>query len=183
MGLLIENLLIDLVLLFFPLAIIYREKGFLGKKALEELGFRKIGLLELLKKTLVILLSMLVLSFLVVSTATAIQKNDLGMVRDTIDKVYQASPLVLAYLLTVRVFSEEVFFRGFLVQRMGPIGASLVFGLGHVFFGSVVEVIGAFILGLVLAVFFQKNKNIFPNLIAHFIYNMFALVVFFGATG
>lgn len=180
MSAIFQNILVDLVLLFFPLAIVYKEKNFGGKKALYELGLKKIGLIELLKKTLAILFAMLAVSFVIVSIANTAGVNDLQRVGEAIGETLQTSLLLMLYLLTVRVFTEELFFRGFLVGRIGVFGSSLVFGLAHVFFGSVVEVIGAFALGLVLAIFFQKNKNIFPNIAAHFLYNILALVIFFG---
>ncbi len=85
---------------------------------------------------------------------------------------------MLWYFLTVRVFAEEVFFRGFLAKHAGALVSSVLFALAHFAYGSVVEVAGAFALGLVLAAAFGQNKNLVPNILAHFFYNLVFLTVF-----
>jgi len=88
------------------------------------------------------------------------------------------APLLIWYFLTIRVFAEEVFFRGFLVKKIGVIPSSIIFGAAHFAYGSMVEVFGAFILGLILAKAFEENKSLFPNIFAHFFYNFIFITVF-----
>ncbi len=97
-------------------------------------------------------------------------------VYEQVNLIRQEAPLFLVYLLVVRVFAEEVFFRGFLVKRIGALGSSFAFGLAHIFYGSATEIAGAIILGFVLAKSFEANKNLLPNIFAHFLYNL--IIVF-----
>lgn len=126
-----------------------------------------------------------VVSFLALFTATialslilgAAGFNDTASVAEALGKIIAVSPLLIAYLFTIRVFAEEVFFRVFLSERLGTVSSAVVFALAHIFYGSVAEVIAAFLLGLVLALVYGKVKNIIPIFFAHMAYN---LVMVFG---
>jgi membrane protease YdiL (CAAX protease family) len=85
--------------------------------------------------------------------------------------------LYIFYLFVIRVFLEEWFFRGFLVNRIGVYLSSLLFAIGHISYGSIVEVIGAFILGVVLGKYYLKTKNLWVNYLAHFLYNFSAFLL------
>jgi len=75
------------------------------------------------------------------------------------------------------VTAEELFFRGFLVKQIGVIGSSIAFAAVHVFYFSIGEVIGAFLLGLLLAYYFKKNNTLYPNIAAHIGYNLITLII------
>lgn len=122
---------------------------------------------------------MIVFSLAISAIAFAAGQNDLEKVANSVDKIRQTAPLELAYFLVVRVAAEEIFFRGFLVKKIGIAGSSVIFGLAHFVYGSAAEVIGAIILGAILAVAFNENKNIYPNIAAHFLYNLVFLAVLF----
>jgi len=77
----------------------------------------------------------------------------------------------IVYLFVIRVFVEEFFFRGFLVKKIGVFLSALLFAIAHLGYSSIVEFVGAFILGLVLGYYFKKTDNIYPNIIAHFLYD------------
>ena len=98
--------------------------------------------------------------------------NDLGKVGEVVHKLQESSPLFLIYLLVVRVIAEEVFFRGFLVKRIGWILATALFGIAHVSYGSITEVFGALVLGGLLAKAYERNGNLIPNIVAHMFYNL-----------
>lgn len=86
---------------------------------------------------------------------------------------------MIVYLLVVRVFLEEWFFRGFLVKKTGVLFSSILFSIAHIGYGSYVELFGAFILGLVLAIYFKRIQNLWPLVAAHLLYNLFAISVIF----
>jgi len=96
--------------------------------------------------------------------------------------------LIVAFTLVPVV--EELFFRALLIPVFGKyanmwIGAiisSVFFGITHTAYGSIVEIAGAMLLGLVLALYFVKKGDILPCMIAHAIYNfisIFAIKMFF----
>lgn len=166
--LLIPFILIDLVLILAPIAYFIAKK----QSPFQELGLKKISLKDFLKKTVLTYANLIVFSLAIALILSLIGLNDLVKVDTAIEEILTLSPLIIAYLLIVRVLAEEIFFRGFLVKKIGVIPSSLVFGLAHVGYGSIAQIIGAFILGIILAFAFQKNKNLLPNFVAHASYNL-----------
>jgi membrane protease YdiL (CAAX protease family) len=100
--------------------------------------------------------------------------NDQQKVQQKIDSL---PILVLAFAVAGAPITEELFFRGFLTGRAGVVLSSVVFGLMHFAYGSVVEVLGAFMIGLVLAMSFKLTKSITPCIIAHMAYNAISITV------
>ncbi|MCX6804080.1 MAG: CPBP family intramembrane metalloprotease [Candidatus Diapherotrites archaeon] len=80
--------------------------------------------------------------------------------------------------MIIAVFIEEVFFRAFLQKKTGIIISSAVFAVFHYGYGSIGEIIGAFVLGLILAWWFKKNNSILQNYLGHLLYNIFAIVIY-----
>ena len=88
------------------------------------------------------------------------------------------------YLLVMAVFfapfSEELFFRAFLVPKVGIFGSSILFALMHLSYGSVSEIAGAFTIGLILAVVYKYSKSIIPPIAIHMGFNLVAITVMLG---
>lgn len=130
-----------------------------------------------IKNTLILIGLLFAISFTVSVIAFVGGVSDLHAVEETIVKISESSVGLLQYLVVVRVVSEEIFFRGFLVKRIGIFGSALVFGLAHAAYGSAIEIVGAFLLGLALAWAFSRNRNLVPNIFAHMIYNLVILML------
>ena len=177
------NLILDASLILFPLLYVkYAERlkikatdfGLPGKAAqanpVKELGLalKITGALFAVSFALTIILSLLHL-------------NDLSAVEGIIEAISAEPFYVLIYLMVVRVFAEEFFFRAFLVPRMGVIGSSLLFAASHITYGSGAEVIGALALGGVLGHYYSKEKKLLPNFIAHLLYNAVAISLMVAA--
>ena len=127
--------------------------------------------------TLTLYAVLLGLSFLIGLATGILNVNDTQKVYSQVIEIKSNAPFLLAYLLVVRVIAEEVFFRGFLAKQLGAGVSSVVFGLAHVFYGSVTEIIGAVVLGYVLAKAFEANKSLVPNIGAHFLYNLTIVLI------
>ena len=97
------------------------------------------------------------------------------------DKVFEKVTSLPVYLLFFAIvlapITEELFFRAFLTPRIGIIFSSLLFGILHASYGSVVEIGGAAIIGAVLAVVFTRSKSITPCILIHMIYNLISILV------
>ena len=137
-----------------------------------ELGLFSNGLKIDLKRTIGLFFVLIAVALAASFVLLYIGLHDLENVSVVVSRI---SLPVLAYLIVVRGISEEIFFRGFLVKRIGVLGSSLIFALAHIMYFSVAEVIGTFVLGLLLALAFRKNRNLVPNIFAHMLYNIFAL--------
>lgn len=91
-------------------------------------------------------------------------------------KISELPQYVILFAIIAAPFSEEIFFRAFLTERFGIIVSSILFAVSHVAYGSIVELVGAFVLGLMLALIFKRTKSVTPGIIAHLLYNLLALV-------
>ena len=79
-------------------------------------------------------------------------------------------------------FTEEVFFRGFVLAAMlpvmGPLRATLlsagIFALAHLDAGTLIPI---FVTGIILAWLYIRTRSLWPSITAHAAQNMLALVV------
>ncbi len=74
-------------------------------------------------------------------------------------------------------FSEEIFFRGLLLKKLGVVKSSLVFGMFHFFYNSNAEILSAFILGFIFSLIVSKTKNLYYSVFLHFLINFMALMI------
>jgi membrane protease YdiL (CAAX protease family) len=93
------------------------------------------------------------------------------------EKISDLPLLVLLFAAVGAPITEELFFRGYLTGRIGIVASSAVFGLMHLAYGSVVEIVGAFVIGLVLASTMKLSKSVTPCILAHMAYNTLAIIV------
>jgi hypothetical protein len=95
-------------------------------------------------------------------------------------KVTQTVSGLPLYLLVVAIIFapifEELLFRALLVPRAGVVLSALLFGLLHFTYGSVVEVVGVVLVGLILGLVFRSSKSITPCILIHFIYDFMSIV-------
>lgn len=85
-------------------------------------------------------------------------------------------PLLIFAVLAAPI-SEEFFFRALLVPRIGVIPSSILFGIAHFSYGSIIEIVGTFLLGLILSLLYKESKSITPVLITHMSYNLIAIII------
>ncbi len=114
--------------------------------------------------------------------ASVLGLNDAGNAME----VVQDLPLyLLVFAFTVGPVAEELFFRGLLVPAFGKwttpftgaVLASLFFGFTHAAYGSVIEMLGASILGLVLALYFLRKGDLLPCMVAHALFNFSSIFI------
>ena len=175
------DFLIDIFLFLFPVFIIARSiKSLSLRKILPELGIKNCAPKFFFNKTIQLFLMLFGLAFLLGLALYAIGIRDTGRVFEAIDAIKTLNIFFLFYLLVVRVTGEEVFFRGLLTKKIGIVPSSAAFALVHALYGSIGEVIGAFVLGVLLAKMFIKNNNLMPNIFAHIFYNFFVLLIVYS---
>ncbi len=174
-----EEFILDIFLFFIPFYFIFlfnRANSLAQVFRLQ--GLKKIPFKELFKKTIIIFLLLFVLSYTLSFFSVLFKVSDLNLVSE---EILRYSPIAIVYLFLVRVFLEEWFFRGFLTPRLGVILSSALFAIGHIAYGSIIEIIGAFVLGVFLSSTYKKYNNLWPNVFAHIIYNLviYLFLVFF----
>ncbi|MGC8710658.1 MAG: CPBP family intramembrane glutamic endopeptidase [Candidatus Micrarchaeia archaeon] len=84
----------------------------------------------------------------------------------------------ILFVALIGPLDEEIFFRGFLVKRIGIIPSALLFAVLHAGYGSTfgIDIIAALIFGLVAGYVFKKTESIYPTLIAHILVNAIAVI-------
>jgi membrane protease YdiL (CAAX protease family) len=74
-------------------------------------------------------------------------------------------------------FGEELLFRGLLMGLVGPVVSSAAFALLHFGYGSLVEIVAAFAIGVFLCFVVKWRKgNIIAALVGHALYNLGSLI-------
>jgi len=84
----------------------------------------------------------------------------------------------ILFVVFIGPINEELFFRGFLVKRIGIILSALLFAILHAGYGSTfgIDIIAAFIFGIIAGYIFKKTNSIYPTLLAHAFINLIAVL-------
>jgi len=90
---------------------------------------------------------------------------------------------VLFFLVAIQPIGEEIFFRGFLFEKIEHFGGGIVaifitaflFGLAHISYGKIFPVLMPMVMGIVLGYIVFKTKNLYSSIIAHIIFNVTSL--------
>jgi membrane protease YdiL (CAAX protease family) len=150
------------------------------QKACRDLGFPgsiKNTIIWTIKAMLMMIVVAIIISF--VSMKFGIYDQD-----KIISKINGLPIYVLAVAVLIAPIGEELLFRGFLLRWvsekvdsdiLGIVISSIVFGVLHMGYGSVVEVFGTMTIGLVLGYTFIRSKSITPCIVVHMVYNLLSL--------
>ena len=163
--------------LFFPLMVFsyLLAKGNRLKPIIKSLGLSRDKItLHNIGLGVVVFLAILALEFGIGVFEQATHIN----LPTNVNIVFSGMPLYL-YLFTFLVapFNEEMLFRGFLVPRIGIIGSSLMFAILHFGYGSISELIAAFIFGLIAGYAFKKTRSLYVSILGHALVNLLTLAL------
>jgi hypothetical protein len=89
-------------------------------------------------------------------------------------------------LLTVQPVGEEIFFRGFLFDKINYLtgektavfSTALLFGIAHLSYGKMYSAVMTGILGIILGYVVIKTKNLSSAIIAHVLFNVTSFTLF-----
>ena len=116
----------------------------------------------------------LIIGMLIQSVLFSIGIRDMWKVSE---KVLEAPRLLVMLLFIIPPISEELLFRGVLMNRFGVFISTFIFALGHFFYGSIANIIGAFFIGLLYAYIYKKTGSLLPGIAAHAGYNFIAVLL------
>lgn len=108
--------------------------------------------------------------------------QDLSNIPD-IQKLF--SPVTLFFLVGLQPIGEEIFFRGFLFEKINHFAGGIVaifitaflFGIAHMGYGKIFPVLMPMIMGIVLGFIVYKTKNLYSAIIAHVAFNLTSLTL------
>ena len=95
-------------------------------------------------------------------------------ISSNVGAIFGSAPLwLLIFSFTLGPLNEEIFFRAFLVPRIGIILSALIFALLHASYDSTfgIEIIAALIFGLLSGWIYKKTGSLYPSLLAHVLVN------------
>jgi membrane protease YdiL (CAAX protease family) len=84
---------------------------------------------------------------------------------------------VKAMIVVSAMVVEELFFRGFLQPRVGPVAATLMFTAAHGAYGQPLVLVGILVIAAVLAVTFAVYRNVLPCVVAHGVFDAIQMFV------
>lgn len=115
---------------------------------------------------------------LLVAVSAAVSAAGIEMPQNDLALAIAKSVTVLGAfaLAVVSSVSEEVFFRGFLQPRIGLLAQAVLFGLAHLSYVHVLEVVVTFSLGLAFGIALRRTGNLWAPIAAHFLFNLIMLL-------
>jgi len=101
-------------------------------------------------------------------------------------RIFKAHKYLAVFAALTAGVTEELIFRGYLQPRLeilfkNPYVAifvsSAIFGLLHFGFGTIINMVGPFVIGLIYAIYYQKYRNIKVLIISHFLWDIIVIFV------
>ncbi len=163
--------------LTFPLAFILFSLGVIilsKKKPSEWLG--KLPSSFPLIPILAIFIQLLLIGVGIDFVSSWLNVNDTQNVGIAIEGLNQ-NPVMGVASLSLGAIGEELFFRGILQTIIGPFISSFIFGLFHAGYDSIIQILGSFLAGLVLARARGVNGSVYPGIGGHLLYNLVIVFV------
>jgi membrane protease YdiL (CAAX protease family) len=150
---------------------------------IESIGFRKFRW-RYLWLGVVVYLGVLIAS---IGSGFVLESIGLEPIRSLQSMINQYSPLTLVGLFLTGTVVEEVFYRGYLIERikfltgkywLAGIVSWLVFTLVHIKFFGLGPTLDVSVLSAALVVIYLKEKSIWPCIVIHGINGLFAYLIF-----
>ena len=91
----------------------------------------------------------------------------------------------IVFIALAQSSGEEIFFRGFLMEKLSLNGnyhigiflSSLLFGLAHLSYNQIYQVILPIAIGVIFGYMVAKSKNLLSSIIPHASYNLISLLI------
>lgn len=184
----IQLAIVLVVLVIFPVIwyLIVNQYNF--KDIITCLKLRLKGLDEAFIWAVITVVFMFVISFIIgiLATSSGVKSDDQGNIQDL--ETY-FNPALLFILLAVQPTAEEIFFRGFLLDKIRSFGGDyagiiltgILFGLAHMSYGKIYPVIFITLMGFVLAFIVIKTKSLYSAILAHTAFNLISFILYLFA--
>lgn len=119
----------------------------------------------------------------VILQLAGVNTEEAGNIKDL--ELYFSLPSLLL-ISTFQPIAEEIFFRGFLLEKISSlygnnvsiIVTSLLFGLAHLSSGNVVPAVMTGLIGVLLGYIVIKTKNLYAAISAHMLFNLTSVTLY-----
>ena len=128
--------------------------------------------------TILITMLLLLIAIGIFIKLTGLNKSSAKMIE--LLAIFKKNKLLVLFTALTAGIVEEFIFRGYMQPRLDIIFknpyvaillSSLLFGLLHIGYGTLVNVIGPFLIGLIFACYYWKFRNIKVLIICHFLWD------------
>ncbi|MDH7517330.1 MAG: type II CAAX endopeptidase family protein [Candidatus Thermoplasmatota archaeon] len=117
---------------------------------------------------------------------TKISEENLSNIKELASNLSVAS---MFFVIIFQSISEEIFFRGFLFEKIGLVAGDMIaifitavlFGLAHISYGKIYPVVMPVIMGVFLGFIVVKTKNLYSAITAHMIFNLSTFILYLFA--
>jgi membrane protease YdiL (CAAX protease family) len=177
---------ISRIVIWFCLFLVYMYSIHIEKQAFLLWEEKKYSFPFYLKSVVKTMLSLLLAVFMI---SLIFKLTDLNVDSKKMNEILKFfknnTSLILLTSITAGVI-EEFIFRGYLIPRLeillkntyiAIIISSILFGLIHYSYGTLIQIIGPFFIGLIFAFHYQKYRNIKIIIICHFLWDLLALII------
>lgn len=111
-----------------------------------------------------------------------VKPEELGNIQDL--EVF-FSPFTLFLLISIQPIAEEIFFRGFLLDKIehfagkniAIVSTAVLFGVAHMTYGKIYPALFPVIIGFIFAYIVLKTKNLYSSIIAHIVFNVISFLL------
>lgn len=173
-----DSIILFLILILFP--IFYHRA--INDQPWEKIKEELLGKWQGSKKEIlggIALFGALLIGFYILSIIINVSGfNDLELVEEVIKSSLSENMPLFILSIFLFVFAEELFFRAFLVKKIGLLLSTIIFTFAHIGYGSMAEIFGVFFLGLILAYWYTKKNSLFQNFLGHLLYNLLTITIY-----
>lgn len=168
-----------LALLFFYVSKVEKSPFLIWKETEYSLKFSAAALLKTILKLFLVVYLVGILSLLFhLKTKSAHLTETLTL--------FHKNFFLLFFTCVTAGVTEELIFRGYLLPRLeillkntklAILISSILFGILHYGYGTLIHVLGPVLMGIVFAMQYQKYRNIKIVIVAHFLWDLIVLVL------
>jgi membrane protease YdiL (CAAX protease family) len=135
--------------------------------------------------SIIVIFAVLIIGLILISLVyrlTGISKTSIKLLEMV--AVFRANKLLLVFTALTAGVVEELIFRGYLQPRLeiilkklalAIVISSILFALLHYRYGTVINIIGPFFIGLIFSYYYWKYRNITILIICHFLWDLMSL--------
>ena len=95
---------------------------------------------------------------------------------------------ILFFLIVFQPIGEEIFFRGFLLEKIDKLAGekmailitALLFGWVHISYGKLYPMLMPILLGILFGFIVIRTKNLFSSITAHIAFNVTVFIMYLG---
>lgn len=166
-----------LVAVSFHIALFSFSMFFVCGKDLDE-TIKKIGIFRSpLRDTIYGFLGFLALVAISLVLNVLFYYAGVGDYHNVVETVEGFPPYLIMFMIFFAPISEELFFRRLLTEKFGILISAVVFSISHFAYGSVIEIVGAFFMGIALGWLYKFSNSVIPVIISHLLFNLTSVIV------